>query len=77
MRNLRRDRPPAPVGNVAGMAKRKTSGPYRCEATMRDGSVAVLFASCSTPAVALEMVLKTWLGQGDEPVEIHIYREGK
>lgn len=42
------------LGSVLDMAKRKNSGPYRCEATMRDGSAAVLFGSCSTPTVALE-----------------------
>ncbi len=52
-------------------------GPYRCEATMRDGSAAVLFASCSTPAVALMMVRKTWLDDGQEPVEIRVYAGGK
>jgi hypothetical protein len=60
-----------------GRTKRKTSGPYRCEATMRDGSAAVLFASCSTPTVALDMVRRTWLDQGDEPIEIRVYRGGK
>jgi hypothetical protein len=77
MRNSRREMPRAPVCNVAGMAKRKTSGPYRCEATMRDGSAGVLFASCSTPSLALDMVRRTWLGQGDEPIEIRVYRGGR
>jgi hypothetical protein len=61
------------------MAKRAPapSGPYRCEATMSDGTAAVLFASCSTPAVALWMVRDTWLGQGDKPVEIRVYAGGR
>lgn len=60
------------------MAKPKPAqGPYRCEATMSDGSAAVLFASCSTPAVALWMVRDAWLGSGQEPVEIRVYAGGR
>jgi hypothetical protein len=43
---------------------------------MRDGSAAVLFASCSTPAIALDGARQTWLGRGDEPIEIREYRGG-
>jgi len=60
------------------VAKSKPAkGPYRCEATMRDGSAALLFASCSTPAVALMMARDAWLGSGQEPVEIRVYAAGK
>jgi len=60
------------------MAKRESAQqPYRCEATMSDGSATVLFASCSTPAVALWMVRDAWLASGQEPVEIRVYADGK
>ena len=63
---------------LASMGERgSTHRQYRCEATMRDGSAGVLFASCSSPAVALDMVRQTWLSQGDEPVDIRVYRGGK
>ena len=59
-------------------AKRASpKGPYRCEATMSDGSTAVLFSSSSAPAVALVLVRETWLGSGQQPVEIRVYSGGK
>ena len=37
------------------MERRSAHRQYRCEATMRDGSAGVLFASCSTPAMHGEL----------------------
>ena len=44
---------------------------------MPDGSVAVLFASTSTPAVALELSRATWKADGTSPVKVAVYRGGK
>jgi hypothetical protein len=57
MRNSRQDKPRAPVGNLAGMVKRKTSGPYRCEATMR-GANRQLLDACRGPLYGLPNVAR-------------------
>jgi hypothetical protein len=44
---------------------------------MHDGSAKVLFASCSTPDVALVLVRDTWRDVGNGPIEIRVYRGGK
>jgi hypothetical protein len=46
---------------------------YRCEATMPDGTTAVLFASTDSPAKALAMVRETWLADGLRPATIRVY----
>jgi hypothetical protein len=64
---------------LVAIAKREPVSPYRCEATMSDGSAAVLFASCHGPAlgVAMSMARETWEQLGQDPVEIRIYAGGQ
>jgi hypothetical protein len=47
---------------------------YRADAIMRDGSIATLYSQCSSPETALAMSREVWQGDGQEPVEIRVYR---
>jgi|GEM_PF-3970402 len=56
------------------MAKSQPAhSPYRCEATMSDGTTAVLHVNCSTPEVALRMARADWQNRKKQPVEIRVY----
>ena len=59
------------------MERRSAHRQYRCEATMHDGTTAVLFASTDSPAKALAMVRETWLADGVRSIRICVFRGGK
>ena len=51
--------------------------PFRCHATMPDGSAMVLFGSTSTPEIAVQLVLASSEPDMPKPVKVTIYRGGK
>jgi hypothetical protein len=51
--------------------------PFRCHVVMPDGSVAVVFASTSSPASAAQLLRASFGPDDQQPARIIVYRGGK